>query len=98
VHSGFAGDVVELPVTGVTGKLYANIISRLRINLFRQNIDLNDSEILRLHRLAPQDFQTALAAYGFHLPTVDATLTPVGIGWSCLSPTSLSPSSANDLI
>jgi translocation and assembly module TamA len=81
VHSGFAGDVLEVTVTGVTGKLHENIMSGLRINLLRQNIDLNESEILRLHRLAPQDITSTLAAYGFHLPTVDATLTPVGIGW-----------------
>ncbi len=81
MHSGFAGDVLEVTVTGVTGKLHENIMSGLRINLFRQNIDLNESEILRLHRLAPQDITSTLAAYGFHLPTVDATLTSTRIGW-----------------
>lgn len=81
VHSGFAGDVLEVTVTGVTGKLYENVMSSLRINRSRRNSDLTESEIMRLHRLAPQDIKTALAAYGFHLPTVDATLTPTGIGW-----------------
>lgn len=81
VSCGWTGEQLEVSVTGVTGQAYGNILAKLRIHLFRQSGDLDEAEIRRLHRLAPQDIKMALAPYGYHSPVVEGSLQKETSGW-----------------
>ncbi len=72
---------LDVSVQGVTGKLYDNIMARLRINIFRKNSSLTETEIRRLHRLAKTDIQSALAPYGYYAATITSSLTGTDSGW-----------------
>ena len=57
-------------------------MARLRINVYSQDSDLTEAEILRLHQLSKQDIKSALAPYGFYSPDITATLTRDEDLWS----------------
>ncbi len=82
-HAGYSENALTLDVSvqGVKGKLYDNIMARLRINIFRQNSNLTETEIRRLHRLAETDIQSALAPYGYYAATITSSLTKTASGW-----------------
>ncbi|MBT8332891.1 MAG: outer membrane protein assembly factor, partial [Deltaproteobacteria bacterium] len=63
------------------GKLYENIMARLRINIYSQSSALNDVEIKRLHRQAPSEIESALAPFGYYAPLVRSTLVQNEKGW-----------------
>lgn len=72
---------LTVSVTGVEGRLHENIMARLRINIFRENSNLNETEIRRLHRLAEDDITSALAPYGYYDVTVEGRLERDEAGW-----------------
>lgn len=78
---GWCETVLEVSVQGVEGRLHDNIMARLRIDLYRQNSNLNEKEIRRLHQLAETDILSALAPYGYYSSSVDTTLTRIGTSW-----------------
>ncbi len=78
----FAAETLVVTVTGVEGKAYENILSRLRIYRLSQRAEIPDQmEVMRLHRLAPQDIKTALAPYGYHSVNVASELVDIENGW-----------------
>ena len=77
-----AAETLEVTVTGVEGKAYENILSRLRIyRLSQRDEQLDNLEVTRLHRLAPQDIEAALAPYGYHSVQVKSDLIETENGW-----------------
>jgi len=72
---------LDVSVQGVEGKLYDNIMARLRINLFRQNNNLNEAEIRRLHRVAEADIQSALTPYGYYSAKIEGSLERTESAW-----------------
>ncbi len=73
---------LEVAITGVEGKAYENILSRLRIYRLSQLDEQPDYlEVKRLHRLAPQDIEAALAPYGYHSVQVESDLIATENGW-----------------
>ncbi len=70
-----AGPSLLVEVEGIEGKLLENVLARLRIQVYSQDSDLSETEILRLHQLSEQDIKSALAPYGFYSPEVTTTLS-----------------------
>jgi len=78
----FAAETLVVTVTGVEGKAYQNVLSRLRIYRLSQRDEIaGQMEVKRLHRLAHQDIKTALAPYGYHSATVASDLVETENGW-----------------
>ena len=77
-----AGPSLVVEVEGIEGKLLENVLARLRIQVYSQDSDLSETEILRLHQLSEQDIKSALAPYGFYSPEITATLTQDEDLWS----------------
>jgi len=69
-------------VKGIEGKLLENVLARLRIQVYSQDSDLSETEILRLHQLSEQDIKSALAPFGFYSPEITATLNQDEDLWS----------------
>ncbi len=80
--AAFAGPPLEVTVEGVEGKLLENVLARLRINVYSQDSDLSEAEILRLHQLGTEDIGAALAPYGYYSAQISASLTRSGEGWT----------------
>lgn len=78
---GYAKGLTEVIITGVEGQVYDNVMARLRINRIRLIGNVEKREVNRLHRLAPRDIESALAAYGFYSPKLESTLTESEKGW-----------------
>lgn len=72
---------VEVFVTGVEGELSANVMARLRINVYRRDTILSEAEIRRLHRLAETDIRTALEPFGYYNSTVESKLSRTDDTW-----------------
>lgn len=68
-------------VVGVKGRLYDNVMARLRINRYGENSQLGEAEIRRLHRLAEADIQAALAPFGYYSVAVTSELNQTDAGW-----------------
>ncbi len=77
-----AGPSLNVTVEGVKGTLLDNVLARLRINLYSQDSDLSEAEILRLYQLGEQDIKSALAPYGYYSSDITASLTRSDEGWS----------------
>ncbi|MBE0583851.1 MAG: outer membrane protein assembly factor [Desulfofustis sp.] len=75
---------LSVSVVGVEGRLYDNIMARLRINLFRNNSNLSTAEIRRLHRLAEEDIESAVQPYGYYNATIDGRLERSGSSWQAV--------------
>jgi len=78
---GWSETALTVSVEGVEGKLYDNILARLRINIYSKNSVLSDAEIKRLHRQAPEDIESALAPFGYYAPSVKSSLVQNENGW-----------------
>ncbi len=72
---------LSVTVTGITGKLYTNVMARLKIGLQQKNPDVSPREIRRLHKLAPKEIAEALSPYGYYSVTVDSALADTAEGW-----------------
>ena len=72
---------VSVIVVGVKGRLYDNVMARLRINRYAENSQLGEAEIRRLHRLAEADIQAALAPFGYYSVAVTSELNQTDAGW-----------------
>lgn len=77
-----AGPPLEVTVQGIEGKLLENVLARLRINLYSQDSNLSEAEVLRLHQLGTDDIAAALAPYGYYSAEISASLTRSDEGWS----------------
>ena len=77
-----AGPSLVVTVKGIEGKLLENVLARLRIQVYSQDSDLSETEILRLHQLSEQDIKSALAPFGFYSPEITATLNQDEDLWS----------------
>ncbi|MEE4314779.1 MAG: autotransporter assembly complex family protein [Desulfofustis sp.] len=75
---------LTVSVTGVEGRLYENVMARLRINLFRAESSLSGAEIRRLHRLAEEDIVSALQPFGYYKVTVDGRLERDDTKWQAV--------------
>ncbi len=75
---------LTVSVDGVKGRLYDNVMARLRINRFSQNSELSETEIRRLHRLAESDIKASLAPFGYYSITVESELQNSGTGWQAI--------------
>ena len=80
-HNVLSESALDVEVIGVEGRLYKNITARLRINLYRQGSVLTESEIRRLHHLAPDDIKSALVPYGYYSVIVQSFLDKSEKGW-----------------
>ncbi len=69
---------VDVTVKGVEEPLYKNVMTRLSINLQKDNKRLRQRAIKRLHRQARADIESALAPFGYYNPVIDSTLTKDG--------------------
>ena len=78
--TGLAANVT-VTVTGIKGKLYTNVMARLKIGLQQNNPDISAGEIRRLHTLAAKEIAEALAPFGYYRVKVDGTLTETDKGW-----------------
>lgn len=78
---GWTETALKVSVEGVEGKLYDNIMVRLRINIYSKSSVFNDAEIGRLHRQAPADIESALAPFGYYAPSVKSSLVQNESGW-----------------
>lgn len=72
---------LTITVDGVKGRLYDNVMARLRINRFSQNSELSETEIRRLHRLAEPDIKDSLAPFGYYSVNVKSELQNSDLGW-----------------
>ena len=63
---GLAEEKVSVTVEGVSGPLYENVLTRLKIYLHRENERLGNSEVRRLYRQAEEDIRSALAPFGYY--------------------------------
>ena len=66
---------LSVSVRGVKGKLYDNIMARLKIELLSRKPDISLPEIQRLHKQASGDIAEALAPYGYYSVHVETTLS-----------------------
>jgi translocation and assembly module TamA len=83
-RTGLSETGLEVIVEGVEGRLYENIMARLRINVFKTDSALSEAEIRRLHRLAQEDIKEALAPFGYYSVTVESTLEKGEPGWRAI--------------
>ncbi|WP_092218781.1 autotransporter assembly complex protein TamA [Desulforhopalus singaporensis] len=72
---------VRVVVKGVEGALYDNVLSRLSINLQKENARLQVAGMYKLHGKATADIEDALAPYGYYHPAVTSSLRPGDDGW-----------------
>ena len=72
---------LTVTVDGVKGRLYDNVMARLRIHRFSQNSELSETEIRRLHRLAESDIKASLAPFGYYSVNVKSELQNSDLGW-----------------
>ena len=75
---------LTVAVDGLKGRVYDNVMARLRINRFGEDSELSEMEIRRLHRLAESDIKAALAPFGYYSITVDSELLQSDAGWQAI--------------
>jgi len=66
---------VKIEVEGIDGDLRRNVIASLSLEDARDDKDLNEERIRRLHARAEEEIATALQPFGFYRPDVQSTLT-----------------------
>lgn len=69
---------VQVQVNGLQGELLKNVLSRLELNLHKENPRLKPHDIRRLHRQAKDDIRGALAPFGYYSPDITPLLTQNG--------------------
>ena len=79
--TGWCETRLAIDVTGVKGRIYRNVMARLRINIYSKDSDLTESEIRRLHQLAEKDISGALLPYGYYSSTVRSSLEKQDETW-----------------
>jgi translocation and assembly module TamA len=72
---------VEVVVSGLEKPLRENVLALLSIDQEKNAADLTESRVLRLHKLAPKEIQTALQPFGYYQPAVESELTATAQGW-----------------
>ena len=72
---------VKIEVEGIDGDLRRNVIASLSLEDARDDKDLNEERIRRLHAKAEEEIATALQPFGFYRPDVQSTLTQEKDTW-----------------
>lgn len=72
---------VEVVVSGLEKPLRENVLAVLSIDQEKKAADLTESRVLRLHKLARKEIQTALQPFGYYQPVVESELTATEQGW-----------------
>jgi translocation and assembly module TamA len=76
-----AAESLRVEIDGLSGELKKNALANLQIERSRQDKDLDESRIRRLHAQAPDEIQQALQPFGYYRVVVDASLRHDGATW-----------------
>ncbi len=72
---------LKVEVEGVEDELRDNVVTFLSIERYRDDPELSDAMVERLHARAPGEIRTALRPFGYYRPKVEAALEPTERGW-----------------
>ncbi|HSN88363.1 MAG TPA: POTRA domain-containing protein, partial [Thermoanaerobaculia bacterium] len=76
-----ADERVRIEVEGIDGDLRRNVIASLSLEEAREDGDLTEERIRRLHARAGEEIAEALQPFGHYRPDVQATLSQDGETW-----------------
>lgn len=77
----FAQEKVRIEVDGLERDLRRNVVATLSLEEAREDDDLSEERIRRLHARSPEEIAVALEPFGFYRPDVRSTLTRDGAVW-----------------
>ncbi|MFP5289126.1 MAG: POTRA domain-containing protein, partial [Thermoanaerobaculia bacterium] len=72
---------VRIEVEGLDRDLRRNVVANLSLEEARDDDDLNEDRIRRLHASAPEEIETALQPFGYYRPGVQSALEREGDTW-----------------
>ncbi|HWN43147.1 MAG TPA: POTRA domain-containing protein, partial [Thermoanaerobaculia bacterium] len=76
-----ADERVRIEVEGLDRDLRRNVVANLSLEEARDDDDLSEDRIRRLHASAPEEIATALQPFGYYRPGVQSTLEREGDTW-----------------
>ena len=79
--SAMAAVPLTVKLNGLEDPFQKNVLLFLEINKMKDDKDLTERWIKRLHKQAPQDIREALQPYGYYIPEIQADLTEVEGKW-----------------
>lgn len=68
---------VDVEINGVKKPLQENILLHLSVEQQKNQQQLNEGRLRRLHKKAPQEISTALQPFGYYHPVIDKTIKKV---------------------
>ncbi len=77
----FAGEKIEVTVSGVSDELYDNVLARLTIFLQKDSERLRVNGVKLLHEQAESDIRSAVAPFGYYNPVIKKSLQYVDDAW-----------------
>jgi translocation and assembly module TamA len=79
--SAWADPRVRIEVEGLDGDVRRNVVASLSLEEARDDKDLDEQRIRRLHAQAEEEIATALQPFGYYRPDVQSTLTQEKETW-----------------
>jgi translocation and assembly module TamA len=79
--SAWADPRVRIEVEGLDGDVRRNVVASLSLEEARDDKDLDEQRIRRLHAQAEEEIATALQPFGYYRPDVQSTLTQEKDTW-----------------
>src|SRR5215218_2824868 len=76
-----AAERVRIEVEGLDRDLRRNVVANLSLEEARDDDDLSEDRIRRLHANAPEEIETALQPFGYYRPAVQSALEREGDTW-----------------
>jgi translocation and assembly module TamA len=76
-----ADERVRIEIDGLDKELRRNVLASLSLEDARDDKDLNEERIRRLHARGEEEIATALQPFGYYRPDVQATLSRDGATW-----------------
>lgn len=76
-----ADERVRIEVDGLDRDLRRNVVATLSLEEARNDDDLDEDRIRRLHAKAPEEIETALQPFGYYRPGVQSALERQGDTW-----------------
>lgn len=79
--AALARERVNIEIEGLERELRQNVLANLSLEEARDDDDLSEERIRRLHADAQEEIELALQPFGFYRPTVQSTLEREGDTW-----------------
>ena len=81
VSPSMAAVPLTVEVNGLDAPLKTNVLQFLDIEKMKNDEELNERWIKRLHEQAPQEIREALQPFGYYVPDIQSQLTETEGGW-----------------